>query len=492
MIYGLSTIISRLINFVLTPIFVHKFPTDVYGVFTKMYGWAAMLNAILAFGMETTFFRYLHKHEHNKERVYGNTFIVILFTSFLFLTSIFLFSAPIATWLNNGEYSSDYNQYVRFFGIILAADAIAVIPFASLRANGRPIRFSLIKLINILTVVTANLIFLFGIPYLMTVSTEFAGFAGSWYRPGWLGYVFISNLTASLLTLALLLPELLQIKLRLERKLLVDMLAYSFPVLIANISFIINEHLDKILIPMLIPGETGNIEVGIYGAASRIAVFLSIFVQAFRLGAEPFFFSYAKNENARKTYALIMEYFIIAMVLVMVGITANIEWLKYFTKGGDAEQQAIYWSGLPVVPVLLMGYVFLGIYMNLSIWYKLSDQTHFGLYISGIGAVITLVLNYIFIPYYSYVASAWITLIAYGCMIVLSYYWGKNRYPIPYRTGKNLAYIMVGALVCWLTFSVLDRDLVYGNILFILLLAITIIAERKTISAILSGKPLRM
>src|SRR5690606_9626736 len=172
------------------------------------------------------------------------------------------------------------------------------------------------------------------------------------------------------------------------------------------------EHIDKIMIPKLLPGEVGDRDLGIYGAVSKIAVFLSIAVQAFRLGAEPFFFSYSKNANARQTYALIMDYFIIAMVMVMVGITVNIEWLKYFIKGNSPTEQAQYWSGLPVIPILLLNYVLLGIYMNLSIWYKLTDQTRYGLYISAIGALVTVVLNIIVIPRYSYVGAVWVTAVA--------------------------------------------------------------------------------
>ncbi len=483
-IYGLSTIIARLINFVLTPLFVRQFPTTVYGVFTQLYGWAAMINAVLAFGMETTFFRYLEKHEGDKQKVLNNSFVVTLFTSALFLTTAFLFSAPIATWLNNGQHNDDYTRYVRYFAIILAADALAVIPFAQLRAQGRPIRFGLLKLVNVLTLLLVNLFFLFGIPWLLrhlpTLSAYFL-----WYRQGWLGYVFIANLTASGLTLLLLAPEIRAIRLRVERKLLLDMLSYSFPILVANISFIINEYLDKIAIPLLLPGESGKMDNGIYGAVSKIAVFLSIAIQAFRLGAEPFFFSYAKNENARRVYAIIMDYFIIATVLAMVAISANIEWLKYFIEGKDAEQQALYWSGLHIVPILLLGYVLLGIYMNLSVWYKLTDQTRFGLYISGVGAIVTLVLNLILIPRYSYEGAVWVTVFAYGSMVILSYVWGQRHYPIPYRLGKNLAYIVVGVVLCWLAFDVFDRHIIIGNLLFIAFAGITFFVERKTLFALL-------
>jgi len=484
-IYGLSTIIARLINFLLTPLFVNRFSPSVYGIFTNMYSWAAMLNAILAFGMETTYFRYLQKHDNNRAKVYDNSFTIILFATALFVVTMHLFSVNIATWLNNGSYNVDYNRYVRYFTWMLAAEALAVIPFARLRAEGRPIRFATLKLINVLTFIGSTLFFIVTIPWLIEQGGAYPAYFASWYREGWVGYVFLSNLIASGLTLLLLLPEIVKLRPRLDRKLAFDMLSYSLPVLIANISFIINEHIDKIMIPKLLPGEVGDRDLGIYGAVSKIAVFLSIAVQAFRLGAEPFFFSYSKNANARQTYALIMDYFIIAMVLVMVGITVNIEWLKYFIEGKTPEEQVQYWSGLHIIPILLLNYVLLGIYMNLSIWYKLTDQTRFGLYISGIGAIITIVLNILLIPHYSYVGAVWVTAIAYAAMVGTSYFWGQQHYPIPYRVGKNGAYIVVGITICWLTFDVFDRHLIIGNLLFISFALAAGLIERKTLMAIL-------
>ncbi len=482
-IYGLSTIVARLINFVLTPIFVRQFPAAIYGIFTQLYSWAAMGSAVLAFGMETTFFRYLEKYADDRQKVLNNTFSVTFLLSLLFVATVFLFSPSIATWLNDGAFSADYNRYVRFFAIILAADAIAIIPFALLRAEGRAIRFGLLKLINVVALVSINLLFLFGIPMLLAAAPATATYFG-WFREGWLGYVFIANMVAALFTLLLLLPEIGRLRLRMDRKLLLDMLTYSFPVLISNISFIINEHLDKIAIPLLIPGEAGKEANGIYGAVSRIAVFLSISVQAFRLGAEPFFFSYAKNENAKRVYALIMDYFVIAMVMVMVGISVNIEWLKYFIKGENVEQQAIYWSGLHIVPLLLLGYVLLGVYMNLSVWYKLIDRTRFGLYISGVGALVTIALNLLLIPRYGYLGAVWVTVLVYVVMVSLSYFLGQRHYPIPYRVGKNIGYIAAGAGLCWLAFAVFDRHLIIGNLLFVVFAGAAFLLERKTLLAI--------
>lgn len=493
LIYGVSTILARLLNFVLTPIFVSRFPTAVYGVFTNLYSWAALLNTLLAFGMETTYFRFLQRHEGDKKQVYSNGFIVTLFTSILFLGTVFLFLDPIASglagWLGNGADFADFKFYVSLFALFLVADALAVIPFAKIRAEEKPKRYAAIKIVNILIFVVLNLVFIVFIPMIADApSWQWMGFE-SWYRPDWLGYVFIANLIASFITLALLLPELSQLSLRPNKRLLVQMFQYSFPILIANISFIVNELVDKmVLLPWLLPKESAASDLGIYGAVSKLAIFLSIAAQAFRLGAEPFFFSYSKNKNARQTYAVIMEYFVILMVLAMVGLTANIEWLKYFIKGRDVVEQSKFWSGLQVVPVLLMSYVLLGIYMNLSIWYKLSDQTIYAFYIAGIGALVTIGLNILLIPYFSYIGAAWVTLIAYGTMVVLSYFWGQKNYTIPYNLRKNVAYLSIGGLICWISFDFLERDLLWGNFLFVAFAVVTLLLEQKNIKRLLAQR----
>ncbi|TZF83199.1 oligosaccharide flippase family protein [Pedobacter sp. BS3] len=483
-IYGVSTVISRVLNFILTPLFVRVYPPKIYSIFTYMYSWASLLNAVLAFGMETTFFRYLNKPGNNKAKVYGNTFIIIAVIAFTFLLATYFFAPNIASWLQKGEVQPDHVLYVKYFIWILVVDALAVIPFAKVRADGRPLRFGMIKLINIFTFVGGNLFFLFVIPYIIKHHLIGADSLASWYKPVWVGYVFISNLIASVITLLMLLPELLQLKFDFSSALVVDMLSYSFPVLVANISFIINENIDKMMMPKLLPLSQQQ-DVGIYGACCKIAVFLSIFVQAFRLGAEPFFFSHAKNKNAGETYARIMNYFIIMICIIFLGLVANIEILKYFIKGKNATDQLLYWSGIPVVPILLFGYVCLGIYMNLSIWYKLSDQTRYGLYISGVGAVLTIVLNMMLIPKYSYMAAAWVSLAAYAVMMILSYILGQKKYPIPYRLKKNLAYIISAIVLVFLSFQVFGRNLVIGNILLMIYIIGTLYAERKELTALL-------
>lgn len=486
LIYGLSTIVARLFNFILTPIFVNKYPVAVYGIFTTVYAWAAIINAILAFGMETTFFRFLQKEKENQDKVYNNTFLIILFLVFVFVSSTLLFTPSIAAWVLPAQSAADAQLYIQFFIYILSADALAVVPFAKIRAEEKPLRFGVIKMINIVIFVGFSLFFILFIPELLKNNGGIAEWIRTWYRPGWIGYVFIANLIASVVTLLLLFPEISKLRLRPDADLLKKMLWYSSPVLIANISFIISEILDKIFLSKLLPPEVSEIEIGIYGAVQKIAIFLSIFNQAFRFGAEPFFFSHSKHPNSGKTYALVMDYFIIFMALAVVGITANIELLKYFIKGGTELQQMTYWSGLPVVPVLLLGYLCLGVYMNLSIWYKLSDQTKYGLYISVMGALLTIVLNFLLIPSFGYKGSAWITLLVYFSMMSLSYLWGQKHYPIPYHIKKNILYISAAALLSWISFSVFNRNLLIGNLLFFGFASLALWNERHQIKHIIS------
>lgn len=487
-IYGLSTILARLLNFILTPLFVTVYPAKVYGIFTYMFSVASMVNAVLAFGMETTFFRYLNKHEDKKDKVYSNTFITVVAISIIFLAFTTLFATNIAIWLQDGKVTttiSDYVKFVKYFIFILVLDALAVIPFAKVRADGRPIRYGIIKGINILVFVGLNLIFIVFIPLILKNHWAGADSISTWYRPEWVGYVFISNLAASAITLVLLLPELLQLKPRFDWRLSKEMFLYSLPVLIANMSFIINENIDKFFLGRLLPPGISEQQLGIYGACCKLAIFLSIFVQAFRLGAEPFFFSHAKNKNSGETYSRIMTWFVIGVCLIFVGLVANIEILKYFIPG-EGRQKLIYWSGLDVVPILLFGYVSLGIYMNLSIWYKLSDQTRYGLYISAAGAIVTVVLNVIFIPKYSYMAAAWVSAAAYGTMMILSYVLGQRNYPIPYNLVKIVAYLVSSSFLVYLIYSVFHRDLIIGNILLLLFAATALFTERREIKLLLA------
>jgi len=479
-IYGISTVVSRVLSFLLTPIYTKAYNPGVYGIFTTMFSWASMLNPLLAFGMETTFFRYLNKKEGEEQTVYNNAFATVITLSAVFLIITVPLVNNIASEVALGKSSThnDYILYVKFFIAVLVMDAMGIIPFAKIRADGRPGRYGFIKLTNVLIFVGFNLLFIYCIPFVIKHKLYGYGLLTPWFRPGWVGYVFLSNFFSSCATLILLIPELFKFKFRFNWPMLQEMLLYSWPVLIANISYSLNENADKILLGKLLPFNERANAVGIYSGCAKISLFLSLFINAFRLGAEPFFFNHAKNKNAGQTYARIMDYFVIMICVIFVGLIANIEILKYFIPNRK------YWVGLPVVPPLVFGYVSLGIYMNLSVWYRLSDQTKYGLYISGMGALLTLVLNFIFIPLYSYMASAWISLAAYAVMMVLSYIWGQRNYPIPYNLKKNLAYIVSSIIIVYLSFSVFQRDIFAGNAFLILFVLAAVYFDGKDLKAI--------
>ncbi len=479
-IYGISTVFSRLFNFILTPIYTKVYAKEVYGIFTNMYANASLINAVLAFGMESTYFRYLNKHEDKKQEVYNNSFLCIAFISTLFLITGLIFSNSIASYLaSNAAEVADYKQYVAFFLWVLFIDAICVIPFAKLRADNKAMKYSMAKFLNIGCFVGFNLIFIYVLPAFIKHHWVGAEWLSSWYRHQWIGYVFLANLIASLVTFVFLLPEFLKLQLKFDGPLFNNMFSYSWPILVANLSFVMNENLDKIVMKPLLSADVADGEVGIYGAVCKIAIFLSIFITAFRLGAEPFFFSHAKNENAKKTYATILHYFVIALALIFVGLIANIDILKYFIRREE------YWVGLPAVPYLLLGYVCLGIYMNLSVWYRLSDQTRFGLYISLVGASLTIILNIILIPKYSYMGSAWVSMSAYFVMMVLSYVLGQKYYPIPYNLKRILAYLVVSTIIAFSSFFLFDRNIYIGNGMLIAFLAGIFYFEKEDLMKIL-------
>jgi len=479
-IYGLSTIIQRLLSSLLTPLYTHVYLPKVYSIFSTMFAYASIFQAFLAFGMETTFFRYLNKFADKKKQVYNNGFWVIFTVSIGFLLLTIPFTHTLAGLIKIGKDipQNEFELYIKYFIAILVLDAWCVIPFAKIRADGRPVKYGVIKVINIVVTVLLNVIFIIVIPYWLKHNLYGWRWISHWYVHGWVAYAFLSNLVASAVTLLLLLPELFELELKFDKVMFRQMLIYSGPILIANLSYLVNENLDKILLGKLLPVNISEHEVGVYSACARLSIFASLFNQAFRMGAEPFFFSHAKNKNAGYTYSRIMDYFVITMCVMFLGVVANIEILKYYVNN------RAFWVGLDVVPPLLFGYVALGVYMNLSVWYKLSDQTRYGLYISCIGAIATIILNVIFIPKYSYMASAWTSLIAYTIMMVLSYIWGQKNYPIPYNLKKNLAYIISSVILVYLSFYVFNRNIFIGNALLLLFGTTALFFEWKNLKAI--------
>jgi O-antigen/teichoic acid export membrane protein len=430
-IYGLPTIVGRLLNYFLTPLYTYQFSTTEFGDVTSAYAYVSFLLVFLTYGMETTLFRF-SQTEPEKEKVYSTALFSLLGTSIVFAIVTCAFAGPIAEKLK----FSGHSEYVIWFALILASDAFSAIPFARLREQNKAKRFAVIKSLNIAINIGLNVFF---IGFCKSVHeaphSVFKPFVDLVYDPSiGIGYIFISNLAASVVTVLLLCPEIFSVKWKLDPQLWKRMMQYGLPLLVAGLAGMINETLDRTLIPHLIPGELGKSMNGIYGACYKIAILMTIFIQAFRFAAEPFFFSHSKEKDAKQTYAHIMKFFVIICSVIFLGTMMNMEWIQYFV----GKQFRV---GLPVVPILLLANLFLGIFINQSIWYKLTGQTAYGAILTIFGALITVAFNFYWIPRIGYMGSAWATLICYAAMMVVSYFWGNKHYPVNYDLKRILGYL---------------------------------------------------
>ena len=417
------------------PLYVSLFVPEEYGIVTNLYSYVAFFMVLLTYGMETGYFRFASKSSEH-EKVYSTSIISLFITSLLFLLLVVSFKNHIAGLI---QYP-DHSEYILWLAIILAIDAFTAIPFARLRLNNRPLKFAFIKLINIGFNIGFNLFFLLLCPKVIANNPD--SFLNIFYSAHiGVGYVFISNLLSSFVTLLLLLPEIFRINFYFDRKLLFKMLSYSFPILIVGLAGMINQNIDKILIPFLLP-ETENPmqQLGIYGAGVKIAVLMNMFIQAFRYAFEPFFFSQAENKDDKNIHADIMKYFVVFGLLIFLGMTLYIDVIKLIIP-------VSYEEGFSVVPVILLANLFFGIYFALSMWYKLTDLTRFGAYIAVLGAVITIVLNVILIPVYGYKGSAFTVLVCFFTMMTISYFLGQKYYPIPYNLKRIGFYFLLAAII---------------------------------------------
>ncbi len=399
-----------------------------------MYGYVTFFNVFLTYGMETAFFRFSQKKE-NAAQVYSTALTSLVSSSLVFMALISMLSQPIAGLIG----IPDHPEYVIYFSIIIPLDAISAVPFAYLRQQNKALRFALIKNINIFTNIVLNLYFFLLCPYVeSTYRVQLPLYNGT----AQVGYIFISNMIASIITLPLLGKEILEIKnASFNKTLWREMLVYGLPLMVVGFAGMINEALDRIIISKLYPTtEQGLFATGIYGANYKLSILMSLFIQAFRYAAEPFFFNHAKTDDKRTIYATVMNYFVLVCLVLFLTVMLYIDVFKYFI---DPR----YWEGLNVVPILLLANMFLGIYYNLTIWYKLSDQTSKGAVISLIGAAITVAGNIALIPVLGYTGSAWATLFCYMSMVVICYVMGMKYYPIPYNTGKILGYIVFALIL---------------------------------------------
>lgn len=433
-IYGLSNIIGRVINFLLVPLYTRVFLPGEYGVVTEMYVYVAFLLIVLTYGMETALFRFSESRPEHKDAVFSTALLSVLATSSLFIFFVIAFRQPIAGLM---QYP-DNVEYIVLLGSIVGLDALAAIPYARLRAQNRPWRFAITRLTGIAVNIGLVLFFLLLCPWLTNHGPEsIRPFVERVYSPDiGVGYVFIANLAATLITLLMLVPVMRNAPWTLDRVLWKNMLIYALPLLVAGMAGWVNEALDKLLLKYILPESIALEQVGIYGAVYKLAMMMTIFIQAFRFSAEPFFFAQASKENARELFAKVMNYFVVACLLIFLGIMLFMDIVKHFIGPGFHE-------GLAVVPILLLANMFLGIYWNLSIWYKLTSKTLYGAGFAIAGALITILLNIWWIPHFGYHGSAWATLVCYFTLAVLSFLFGRKHYKIPYSLMKIFLLITI-------------------------------------------------
>ena len=464
-----------MLSFLLLPLYSSVMPPGLYGEVSLVFVWFAIFNVMLAYGMETAFFRF-YTREKNKEQVLSTSLISISGSTLLFLLASLLFREEISHLLNVDL------RYMGYFIAILCLDALVIIPFARLRAMERPEVYAIVKIANISVNLGFNLFFLLALPRMAATGGE--SLWSAMYKPDFeVSYILISNVIASGITLLILSGNYVKLRLDFNKDLLKRMLYYGLPVMLAGVAFTINEVFDKYLLTELLPEDIAKTEMGKYAACYRLAMFMTLFATAFRLGIEPFFFSHANSENPRKAYAQITNYFVVLGSVILLAVVVFADVLKELFVRDEA-----YWEAMDIVPIVLLASFFLGIYHNLSVWYKVTDRTRFGAIISVAGAVITIGINYYFIPRFSYFASAWATLAAYGSMVLLSYFLGKKYYPIPYNLRKIFFYMGISILFSALSFYVFNRDLFPGLVLLLVFLGVLYRLEKEVLLKLIRGE----
>ena len=464
-IYGLSSIVGRFLNYLLVPLYTAVIPasTGGYGVVSNVYAYTALILVFLTFGMETGFFRFANKSGEHPEKVYANTLIFVGGLSLIFVILCMLFLHPISSLL---EYP-DHPDYIAMMVLVVALDSFQCIPFAYLRYKKRPIKFASIKLFNIVGNILLNLFFLLLCPWLDVHAHQLV----SWfYRPEYLvGYIFVSNLIMSLVQMFFFIPELRGFSYRVDKVLLKQMISYSFPILVFGVVGILNQTIDKMIYPFLFDDrQEGLVQLGIYSATSKVAMIMAMFTQAFRYAYEPFVFGKNKDADNRKVYAAAMKYFFIFSLLAFLTVMGYMDLLKFMVARD-------YWEGLSVVAIVMGAEIFKGIYFNLSFWYKLTDETHWGAYFSLIGCTVILALNVWLVPLYGYIASAWASVAGYGAITLLSYIIGQKKYPVIYPL-KDMAVYLVLAAVLFVLSEVVSVQHVILRLLYHTLLILIFVA----------------
>lgn len=467
-IYGLSSIVGRLLNYLLVPLYTRYFSTAEYGEVTTLYAYVAFLVVILTYGMETAFFRF-SQNEQDKKSVYSTSLISLLISSAIFIILMFMNADSIANALN----FDGHPEYIQWFALIVGLDAVSSISFAKLREQNKAARFALIRLLNIFINIGLNLFFIIYCPYAIKNNLPSADFVQSIYSQSiGIGYIFIANLVASIVTIVLLFPEMIAARWRFQLQLWKKMMLFALPLMIAGLAGITNETIDRILLAHLLPEEIAASEVGIYGAYYKLSIIMTLFIQTFRFAAEPFFFAQEKEQNAKNVYADVMKYFTIITATIFLLVMIYFDLVQQFIGASFHDPR-----GQIIVPVLLFANLFLGIYYNLAIWFKLTGKTRYGAYLSLFGAIVTLGVNFALIPVLGFEGSAWATLLCYFLMTLLSYYLGRKHYPIPYDLKRIGIYL---SLTILLFISSLYLDLgMYVNTLYLVAFIVFVIALER-------------
>ena len=453
-IYGVSSIVGRFLNYLLVPVYTIALPASSggYGVVTNIYAWVALILVLLTCGMETGFFRFANKGQDDPMRVYSTTLLSVSIGSLVFVALGLLFLEPIAGWLEYGEHP----WYIGMMMIVVAMDAIQSIPFAYLRYKKRPIKFAALKLLFIFLNIALNLFY-----YVILEGND-------------VGYAFLFNLVCTSVVMVCMIPELRGFTYVLDKELLKRMLRYSLPLVILGVAGILNQVADKIIFPFVYPDEAeATIQLGIYGAASKIAMTMAMFTQAFRFAYEPFVFGKSKEKDSREMYAQAMKFFIIFTLLAFLAVMFYLDILRHVI-GRD------YWDGLRVVPIVMAAEIFMGIYFNLSFWYKLIDETRWGAYFSLTGCIILILMNIFLVPKYGYIACAWAGFTGYGVAMLLSYFVGQKKYPIQYDLKAIGMYVLLAA-VLYVAAEYVSIDNIYLRMAYrtvLLLLFIAYVVKR--------------
>lgn len=467
-IYGLSSIVGRLLNYLLVPLYTRYFTTAEYGEVTTLYAYVAFLVIILNYGMETAFFRFSQR-EDNKRLVYSTSLISLLFSSLLFVVLMWVNADAIAAALN----FQGHPEYIQWFALIVGLDAVSSISFAKLREQNKAARFALIRVVNIFINIGLNLFFIIYCPFALKNNLPSADFISSIYNANMgIAYIFIANLVASISTILMLLPEMIHSAWRFSHTLWKKMMVFALPLAFAGLAGITNETIDRILLSHLLPTSIAASEVGIYGAYYKLSIIMTLFVQTFRFAAEPFFFAQEKEQNAKKVYADVMKYFTIITAFIFLAVMIYYGLVQQFIGVNFHDER-----GAVIVPILLLANLFLGIYYNLAVWFKLTEKTRYGAYLSLFGALITLGLNFALIPILGFEGSAWATLICYAAMAIASYLLGKKHYPIPYNLKRISTYLGVMLLLYGLSVF-LDMGMWINTFYLLLFIGLIVILER--------------